>query len=711
MKKIVNFRLILFLALSLCIGIATAYFFLANNLFFAITLPAVFVACLMLFVFYKKGSRGGRLIFCGIFILVFIVGALDFDIKVLSYKKADLGNHFYDVTGKVESIKETEYGSYAVISKAHVKGNVEKDLDYKIALYVYGENILDVGDLVKFNAQLFDKDITYEGRFSAYDVERKIKYTATLNASEVGLKGKDLNLFEKVRLSIRQTLKEGLGEEEFGTAYAMMTGEDEYIAPETLSSFRSAGVAHIFAVSGLHIGFLATALNFILSKLKLKRIIKALVITSVLIFYSGVCGFSASSVRATIMSAVLLFSAVGGHKYDKYVSISLSALFILMLSPIELFCAGFQLSFFIVLGMFLLSRPISKLFKFLPHKIASSLGAVISAQLTAIPISLALFGEFSTIAVIVNLLFIPIVGVIFIALFICMIIGGLFGIEVVALFLPNLALRLINHCVNALDFNVFMVGGISMGGFIILFYLAMVIASGFINIKKVGKIVGFTICILAFILGSTFTTIGQNKSTRAYVVGDKTICATLIESPNATILVVSGAEYNFSTSRIKRLQSKVKDGCIEHVFLMADGINPNKFVSTMNGIFTFDTIYYYGESDIQKEISFEKSFPHLSLKAIKDESAVMVGDINASFYLDGNLLAIENKQFKAGVFACFNGEKVAYASAVADYDLLIAEDMAPSIFALYKPKQKIAYTSKTGYVNAERGGNVQFLLA
>jgi hypothetical protein len=194
-------------------------------------------------------------------------------------------------------------------------------------------------------------------------------------------------------------------------------------------------------------------------------------------------------------------------------------------------------------------------------------------------------------------------------------------------------------------------------------------------------------------------------------VGDKTICATLIESPNATILVVSGAEYNFSTSRIKRLQSKVKDGCIEHVFLMGNVINPNKFISTMNGIFTFDTIYYFGESDIQKEISFEKSFPHLSLKAIKDESAVMVGDINATFYLDGNLLTIENKQFKAGVFACFGEENVAYASAVADYDLLIAEDMAPSIFALYKPKQKIAYTSKTGYVNAGRGGNVQFLLA
>ena len=711
MQKIVNFRLILFLAISLCLGIATAYFFLVKNLFFAITIPALFVACLMFFALYKKSAKGGRFIFCAVFIFVFLVGALNFDVKISSYKKADLDNHYYSVTAKVDSVKKTEYGSYAVLSKAHVKGNVEKDLRYKIALYVYGENSLDVGDIVSFNALLLDKDVTYEGRFSSYDVERKIKYTATLDASEVGLKGKDLNLFEKVRLAIRKTLSEGLGEEEFGTAYAMMTGEDEYIAPETLSSFRSAGVAHIFAVSGLHVGIIATALNFIFTKLKLKRLLKAVIITLILIFYSGVCGFSASSVRATIMSAVLLFSAVKGHKYDKYVSISLSCILVLMISPIELFCAGFQLSFSIVFGMFLLSRPTSKLFKFLPHKIASSLGAVISAQLTAIPISLALFDEFSTIAVIVNLLFIPVVGVIFIALFVCTIIGGLFGIEAVTLFLPGLALRLINYCVNAFDFKTFMVGGLTMGGFIVFYYMAMVIISGFIRCKKCLKIILSVGCITIFGIGSAFTTIKDVRSVKAYVVGDTTICATLVENRGDTALIVSGADYNFSTSRLKRLQSKVKDGCIERVFIMADGINPNKFISTMLGVFTFDTIYYFGESDLQKEISFEKSFPHLTLKSIKEGNAVELGEGKAYYSLDGNLITIQSQRYKVGIFACFGGDKVEYASAVADYDLLIAEDMAPSIFALYKPKQEIAYTLKTGYKNAQTGGTVQFLLA
>jgi predicted membrane metal-binding protein len=44
----------------------------------------------------------------------------------------------------------------------------------------------------------------------------------------------------------------------------------------------------VFAVSGLHIGFIVALLNFVFRKLRVKRVIKAIVITLALLFYSGV---------------------------------------------------------------------------------------------------------------------------------------------------------------------------------------------------------------------------------------------------------------------------------------------------------------------------------------------------------------------------------------------------------------------------------------
>ncbi len=711
MKKLINFRLILFIALCLCLGTSTAYFFLCKNWLWAVILPTLFTLSLIAYLLYShKDKRAISIIFCLIFIAVFIIGALNFDVRVKRYIDADLNDHYYAVEGKISSIKDTEYGSYAVIKNAEVDGNIKGELKYRIALYVYGENNLQVGDRVQFYALILDKGTFYEDRFSSYDIERKIKYTASVNASDIGIRYNQKNLFEKVREGIKNTLQKGLGEEEFAIAYAMLVGEDEYIAPQTLSSFRSAGVAHIFAVSGLHIGFIAMALSLLFTKLKMNRLLKAVIITLILIFYSGVCGFSASSIRATIMSAVLLFSSVRGLKYDKFVSISLSAIIILLISPIELFCAGFQLSFTVVLGMFLLSKPIGKIFRFLPYKIASSLGAVISAQIVGFPLCLALFGEFSTIAILANLLFIPIVGVIFIALFLCTIFGWIFSISSILLFIPNYLLKGINFLVNAFDLEVFMVGGFTMGGFIVFYYLAVIVLSGFINLKSALKYVLGGVLVLTCAIGSVLTTIALNNKSRVFVCGDKTVCATLIETPTSTALIVSGAEYNFSTSRLKRLKDKVKDGRVETLILMGENkIDANRFLSVMKGVFTFDTVYYFGEQDFAMETAVIKSFMGISISSVKD-SVISRDDLSFTHSLEGNLISVKVKDKVIGIFACFNDKPIDYASAVSHYDLLIADTLAESIFALYNPEEQIAYRKSAGLKDAEINGNAQFLI-
>jgi competence protein ComEC len=263
----------------------------------------------------------------------------------------------------------------------------------------------------------------------------------------------------------------------------MLCGNSDFIDGELLENYRSVGVAHIFAVSGLHIGFLALVLKFILSKIKMNRFVRAFLIIFVLLFYSGVCGFSSSSIRATIMCAVSLIASAVGKKYDRLSSVSFALIIVLMIWPVQLFSLGFQLSFGVVFGIILLSRPIANILRFLPRKLSISLSSVISAQLTSLPICLYAFKEFSAISVIANLIFIPIVGFVFIFLFVSVLLSLITGLGGVFLFLPSYVVKGINYLFSIADYKIFMIGGVSLGAFGVVYYLALIISSQVVNLK------------------------------------------------------------------------------------------------------------------------------------------------------------------------------------------------------------------------------------
>lgn len=85
---------------------------------------------------------------------------------------------------------------------------------------------------------------------------------------------------------------------------------------DVLENFRNGGVAHIFAVSGLHIGFLAGVVFFLLRSCRVRGVPKVLISAAVLVFYAGICGFSPSSLRAAVMASVLAAAKETGMKYD-----------------------------------------------------------------------------------------------------------------------------------------------------------------------------------------------------------------------------------------------------------------------------------------------------------------------------------------------------------------------------------------------------------
>ena len=130
--------------------------------------------------------------------------------------------------------------------------------------------------------------------------------------------------------------------------------------PEDIEEpFQQTGTLHLFAVAGLHVGIVARLLWILAMMAHFSRRWATAVIIPLLLFYSAITGLHVSSVRAAVMSSILL----GGFFFERKVftlnSLAAAAFFLLCWNTNELFAAGFQLSFAVVGAIVLLADPLS----------------------------------------------------------------------------------------------------------------------------------------------------------------------------------------------------------------------------------------------------------------------------------------------------------------------------------------------------------------
>lgn len=704
----------MFIAISLCLGIATAYFLMQEHFVWAILFILVFVvlSAIYLLVFTDKKFIKRNLIFIAILIFFYLFGAFGVNTQIDSFCKADLNGGYYTVTGKVKSAVQTESGSKLILENVNVKGSLKGNLKYKLAVVVYGENDIDIGDVVVFSQHIYNNSHIYEGKFNAYDIERGIRYSTSVSSSQITVTANNLTIFERINLFMRDSLKNGLDKDEFSVGYAMLTGEDSFMDYDLISAYRTAGVAHIFAVSGLHIGFLAGVLGFLFDKIRIKGYVKAVTISSILFLYSGVCGFYTSSIRATIMVAVLLFSQAKGYRYDMLSSISLAGILILVCSPINLLCVGFQLSFAVVIGICLFSKQFAKLFKFLPKKVASAIGVVISAQLVGIPICIANFGYFSWISICINLIFLPFVSVIYVLTFFTCILGGVFSISAITLFIPNYILKFVNMCIPAFDNKIFMVGDVVLGGSALAFYLALIIPCKIINVKKVLTAVLTFSLVGVFIVSASLHTYSHINSTKILVSGSEKLSATLISTPDESTLIVSHAEYVYSTSRLKRMANSAGVEKLDNlVFMGGYPVDMQVFITKLRTVFEVGNVYYYGEKNEQMESVVNRSFGIVNVKNCKDGQSLILSKTKLTYGLSGTVLNGQVNGKRIAIFSSFKNIEPAFTQFNGyNLDFIICYDRADVILAKYKPKTPISYLYSSNHLNAQSSGNLSFNL-
>ena len=231
-----------------------------------------------------------------------------------------------------------------------------------------------------------------------------------------------------VRGYIDSMLKSLLMNEHYDLGTGLILGGSGRLKKDLKNVFVRAGVLHILAVSGLHVGFVCMFVGFILIFIPISARIKFFIIMLVLCLYTGITGFRPGVCRATLMAFLFGLSLILQRNVDGVHIINITAIIFLLINPLLVFDIGAQLSFSAVYGILFLYPIIQnsiikrihvKLYKF----IMTSMAVSFSAQLFVSPLLIYYFHRLPTLAVISNLIIVPIASITIFLLFFCLIIG------------------------------------------------------------------------------------------------------------------------------------------------------------------------------------------------------------------------------------------------------------------------------------------------
>lgn len=246
---------------------------------------------------------------------------------------------------------------------------------------------------------------------------------------------------------------------------AMLLGEKAVLSPDQQNAFMRSGTFHIFSISGLHVGIIALALHSVLRLLQIPR--RATMALSLLIlwFYLEVTGINSPAVRSFLMIAFLFTSQLFRLSGNPLAALSGAALVTLLIDPLQLFSAGFQMSYAVVAALVVMGVPLTRKnldrwhpFPLLPrpnwerrHKIIdwggrSLLGSCSAgwvAFLASTPAGIGYFQLFSPGSLIANLVIIPLSSLAIIGGFLSLLAGLLGLASLSALFNSSSAMTII----------------------------------------------------------------------------------------------------------------------------------------------------------------------------------------------------------------------------------------------------------------------------
>lgn len=276
------------------------------------------------------------------------------------------------ITGQISQVSVKDYGVVFMMCDCSVP-EVEVE-GLKLLVTVYGDVLSDraaasrfeVGDVLKVTGTITeiegpgnDGEFDAKGYYGSLGIFYRVTVDNIVQVEKVkGIRAYINKLkdgFDKVYLSVSD-------ETEAGILKAVVLGDKDSLDDKVYELYRDNGIAHILAISGLHISFIGMMIYKLFKRFLSGYVVPFSASMTVLVLYSVMTGNSVSAKRAVIMCVISMGADVLGRTYDVLSALSLSVLLLVFENVFIIYNSGFQLSFGAIIGIAVVYPAFAKLF-------------------------------------------------------------------------------------------------------------------------------------------------------------------------------------------------------------------------------------------------------------------------------------------------------------------------------------------------------------
>ena len=552
MRKWINDRPILFWTLSFIAGILLSFCIICGlwwiAVVFSVALTTVFILC-------RKNSKALTKI--ALLTASFMLGTLVFWANYVNILSMEVESSPCVVTGVfTDRVYDGNNYMSVVLRDCSVTLADGTQINVDVNVILFDEEQIDLvatGYKATFYGEISYNYIFKDG-VDSYTYKNDVYYTVT-SVNGLTVSQGQPTLAEKCRLYILQTLTRYCPETA-DLSYALIIGDKSFVDGNDMQSFRTAGIAHLLAVSGLHVGFIVGIFEFIFEKFKVHPLKRLAVSLPLLLFYAYLCGFPASVMRAVVMAVCVQLCRFAFRKVDLLTSLAAACIVILSVKPLYLFDAGFLLSVSAVYGIATFTaatnRLIKRRFSGFTAKILTSLSVSFGATVGTMGWSLYFYGYLPVFGTLVNLVAIPVVSV----AFICIVAGLIPVVGQIFLFVSDkliLFVLAVARAVSSASASALVLPSIGIATVIIGIWLF--VYGGYVNFKGKEKLTVHCLLALIFLCSCIYSFIPQDAGTRIFInetYGDSCVVAV----NNGEVAVISNLQYGETDKIVSTMNFK-----------------------------------------------------------------------------------------------------------------------------------------------------------
>ena len=367
----------------------------------------------------------------GAFVVIFFTLITGF---MLMSNEITTRNHIYDlkentviVQGKIYKIENTAFGTNIYLKGVEVE-NGEKSVSVK-RIFVNTEKIpnVKIGNIIKVRGKLRQfEEAANKGNFDSRKYYLSLGFYGKIEAGTIEVINSDYSGIRQGLYELRMEIIERLEKlcsdnngifsiinNKNGIIGAIILGDKTDLDSDIKELYSVSGIAHILAISGLHISFIGMAIYRLLRR-RFRFLFSAAVSIPVVLSFGIMSGFGISTIRAIIMFMLKIIGEVLGRKYDAITAISLAGLVLLVQNPFVVCNSGFQMSFGAIIAIVLILPIVEEILN-TDNKIIKVISANFTISLVMNPILAWNYYELPTFSFLLNIVVVPLMSVVIVS--------------------------------------------------------------------------------------------------------------------------------------------------------------------------------------------------------------------------------------------------------------------------------------------------------